>query len=101
MSIASQSRTTRHSVTLTLLLIEFLDEFIYAAQEAAWPLVRADLGLSYAQLGLLLGVLKNLLDITPSSTTISLPRTREAVNPVYSSPNNQLHRFPVPLGSPR
>ncbi len=41
---------------LTLLLIEFLDEFVYGAREAAWPLIRADLGLSYAQIGALLGV---------------------------------------------
>ena len=41
---------------LTLLAIEFLDELVYGAREAAWPLIRADLGLSYAQIGLLLGV---------------------------------------------
>jgi FSR family fosmidomycin resistance protein-like MFS transporter len=41
---------------LTLLAIEFLDEFIFGAQEAAWPLIRTDLGLSYAQVGLLLGL---------------------------------------------
>ncbi|MBN1937455.1 MAG: MFS transporter [Anaerolineae bacterium] len=41
---------------LTLLLIECLDEFVYGAREAAWPLLRADLGLSYAQIGMLLGV---------------------------------------------
>jgi len=41
---------------VVLLLIEFLDEFIYGAREAAWPLIRADLGLSYAQIGVLLGV---------------------------------------------
>jgi len=40
---------------LTLLLIEFLDEFVYGAREAAWPLIRADLGLTYAQIGVLLG----------------------------------------------
>jgi len=38
----------------TLLLVEFLDEFIYGAREAAWPLVRDDLRLSYAQIGLAL-----------------------------------------------
>ncbi len=43
---------------LILLFIEFLDEFIYGAREAAWPLVRTDLGLSYAQIGLLLGLPK-------------------------------------------
>jgi FSR family fosmidomycin resistance protein-like MFS transporter len=41
---------------LWLLVIEFLDEFIYGAREAAWPLIRADLTLTYAQVGLLLGL---------------------------------------------
>jgi FSR family fosmidomycin resistance protein-like MFS transporter len=40
---------------LTLLLIEFLDELVYGAREAAWPLVRDDLALTYTQIGLLLG----------------------------------------------
>ena len=43
-------------MTFTLLLIEFLDEFVFGAREAAWPLIRTDLGLSYAQVGLLLGL---------------------------------------------
>ncbi len=41
---------------LTLLAIEFLDELVYGAREAAWPLIRTDLGLTYAQIVLLLGV---------------------------------------------
>ncbi len=41
---------------LTLLAVEFLDELVYGAREAAWPLLRADLALTYAQIGLLLGV---------------------------------------------
>ncbi|MDQ2810267.1 MAG: MFS transporter [Chloroflexota bacterium] len=41
---------------LTLLVIEFLDEFVFGAREAAWPLIRDDLGLNYVQIGLLLGV---------------------------------------------
>jgi len=53
-----QSRTLRQTTVfiLTLLLIEFLDEFVFGAREAAWPLMRTDLGLSYAQIGLLLGL---------------------------------------------
>lgn len=39
-----------------LLAIELLDELVFGAREAAWPLIRADLGLSYAQIGLLLAV---------------------------------------------
>jgi FSR family fosmidomycin resistance protein-like MFS transporter len=41
---------------LTLFAIEFLDEFVYGAGEAAWPLIRNDLALTYAQIGLLLGI---------------------------------------------
>ena len=51
-------RAARHAVVFTFLLlaIEFLDEFVFGAGEAAWPLIRADLALTYAQIGLLLGV---------------------------------------------
>jgi FSR family fosmidomycin resistance protein-like MFS transporter len=41
---------------LALLLVEFLDELLYGLREAAWPLLRQDLALSYAQLGILLSV---------------------------------------------
>jgi FSR family fosmidomycin resistance protein-like MFS transporter len=41
---------------LTLLAIEFLDELVFGAREAAWPLIRDDLSLNYAQVGVLLGV---------------------------------------------
>ncbi len=40
----------------TLLAIELLDEFVFGTREAAWPLIRDDLGLTYAHIGLLLGV---------------------------------------------
>jgi MFS transporter, FSR family, fosmidomycin resistance protein len=39
-----------------LLAAEVLDELVFGAREAAWPLIRQDLGLSYAELGLLLGL---------------------------------------------
>ena len=35
---------------------EFLDEFVGGAREAAWPLIRSDLELSYVQIGILLSV---------------------------------------------
>ena len=38
------------------LLIEFLDELVFGVNEAAWPLIRTDLRLSYIQIGLLLSV---------------------------------------------
>src|SRR5579871_842044 len=37
----------------TFLAIEFLDEFVFGAREAAWPLIRQDLHLDYVQIGLL------------------------------------------------
>ena len=53
-----RSRISRRAgvFVLTLLAIEFLDEFVYGAGEAAWPLIRDDLGLSYAQIGVALAV---------------------------------------------
>jgi len=50
---------------LTLLVIEFLDELVFGVEGAAWPLIRADLGLTYVQIGLLLsvpGFLANLIE---------------------------------------
>ena len=41
---------------LTLLAVEFLDELVFGVREAAWPLVRDDLRLSYTQVGLVLSV---------------------------------------------
>jgi FSR family fosmidomycin resistance protein-like MFS transporter len=41
-------------LALTLLLVEFLDEVVDGVGVAAWPLVRDDLRLGYAQVGLLL-----------------------------------------------
>lgn len=38
------------------LAAELVDELVDGATGSAWPLVRADLGLSYAQIGLLLGL---------------------------------------------
>ena len=52
---------------LVLLTIEFLDEFIYGAREAAWPLISSDLALNYTQVGLLLSlpnVIGNLVELS-------------------------------------
>ncbi len=43
---------------LIYLLIEFLDELVFGVSEAAWPLIRADLGLTYIQIGLALSLPK-------------------------------------------
>lgn len=44
------------SVIAVLLAIECLDELVYGTGEAARPMIRTDLGMSYAQIGLLLSV---------------------------------------------
>lgn len=47
------------------LLIEFIDELVFGVGEAAWPLIRNDLGLSYFQIGLALslpGLLANFIE---------------------------------------
>lgn len=44
------------SLGVALLLVEFLDELVYGAREAGWPLIRGDLRLSYVQVGLILTV---------------------------------------------
>ena len=41
---------------LAFLAVELLDETVYGAREAAWPLIRTDLGLSYVHIGVLLSV---------------------------------------------
>ena len=39
-----------------LLAVALLDELVFGAREAAWPLIRDDLALSYAEVGLLLSL---------------------------------------------
>lgn len=43
-------------MTPIYLLIEFLDELVFGVGEAAWPLIRDDLHLTYAQIGLLVSL---------------------------------------------
>jgi len=50
---------------MIFLLVEFIDELVFGLQDAAWPLIRTDLGLNYVQIGILLsapGVLANLIE---------------------------------------
>jgi FSR family fosmidomycin resistance protein-like MFS transporter len=52
-------------MNITYLLIEFLDELVFGLREAAWPLIRNDLGLNYIQIGLALslpGILGNIIE---------------------------------------
>ena len=50
------------SLGLIFLFIEFFDELIYGVQTAALPQIRLDLDLTYAQIGLLLG-LPNMISL--------------------------------------
>jgi MFS transporter, FSR family, fosmidomycin resistance protein len=50
------ARRTLFFFVATLLLVEFLDELVFGVREAAWPLIRDDLRLSYTQVGVLLSV---------------------------------------------
>jgi MFS transporter, FSR family, fosmidomycin resistance protein len=52
-------------VNLLFLLIEFLDELVFGISEAAWPLIRSDLHLTYIQIGLALslpGIVGNIVE---------------------------------------
>ena len=53
---AAASRRALRSLVLALLGVEFLDELAFGTSEAAWPLVRDDFALGYAEIGLLLSV---------------------------------------------
>lgn len=51
--------------SMLYLLIEFLDELVFGVTDAAWPLIRTDLGLNYIQIGVLLslpGLTANLIE---------------------------------------
>src|SRR2546423_12032365 len=50
---------------LVLLLTEFVDELVFGVREAAWPLIRDDLRLTYTQVGMILsvpGIVGNLVE---------------------------------------
>jgi len=50
---------------MIFLIIEFIDELVFGVGEAAWPLIRNDLHLNYAQIGLALslpGVIGNIFE---------------------------------------
>jgi FSR family fosmidomycin resistance protein-like MFS transporter len=66
--------------TLTLLAIEFLDELVDGSRQAAWPLIRRDLSLSYADIGLLLAV-PNLVSnlVEPPLALLGDTRHRRAI----------------------
>jgi MFS transporter, FSR family, fosmidomycin resistance protein len=44
------------TAVVALLAVEVLDELVFGAREAAWPLIRRDVDLSYAEVGLLLSI---------------------------------------------
>ncbi|HEY9404819.1 MAG TPA: MFS transporter, partial [Pyrinomonadaceae bacterium] len=66
--------------TFILLAIEFLDELVDGSRQAAWPLIRRDLSLSYADIGLLLAVpsfVANLIE--PPLALLGDTRHRRAI----------------------
>lgn len=51
--------------SIIFLVIEFIDELVFGVADAAWPLIRTDLGLTYVQIGLALslpGLLSNFIE---------------------------------------
>ncbi len=55
----------RAALVFTILAVEFVDELVFGVREAAWPLIRDELTLSYTQIGALLsipGVIGNILE---------------------------------------
>jgi FSR family fosmidomycin resistance protein-like MFS transporter len=63
------------SLAFLFLVIEFFDELNYGAEGAALPAIRADLNLSYAQVGLLLG-LPSIINILIEPVLMLLGDTR-------------------------
>lgn len=52
-------------MNIIFFIIEFLDEFVFGVTDAAWPLIRTDLHLTYIQIGLALslpGIIGNLIE---------------------------------------
>jgi len=54
--VRAGARRSLSLFVLTLLAAEFLDELVFGVREAAWPLMRDDLRLSYTQVGVILSV---------------------------------------------
>jgi FSR family fosmidomycin resistance protein-like MFS transporter len=64
----------------TFLAIEFLDELVDGSQQAAWPLIRLDLGLSYTEIGLLLALPKLVGNVVePPLALLGDTRHRRAI----------------------
>lgn len=53
---AGEGTRALRRLTFTFLAIEFLDELVDGSRQAAWPLVRRDLSLSYTEIGLLITI---------------------------------------------
>jgi FSR family fosmidomycin resistance protein-like MFS transporter len=68
MAVLNKRAARRASLfVLVLLAVEFIDEFVYGAGQAALPLIRDDFALDYAQIGLLLsapGIIGSLAELS-------------------------------------
>jgi FSR family fosmidomycin resistance protein-like MFS transporter len=65
-SVRNANTRALRRITLTFLAIEFLDELVDGSFQAAWPLLRLDLSLSYTEIGLLLAVPKLVGNVVES-----------------------------------
>jgi MFS transporter, FSR family, fosmidomycin resistance protein len=54
--VRAGARQSLSLFVITLLAAEFLDELVFGVREAAWPLMRDELRLSYTQVGVVLSV---------------------------------------------
>jgi FSR family fosmidomycin resistance protein-like MFS transporter len=57
--VSIHHRSTRRApaaLIVALLAVELVDELVFGARNAAWPLMRTDLGLTYGQIGALLAL---------------------------------------------
>jgi FSR family fosmidomycin resistance protein-like MFS transporter len=54
--VRAGARRSLSLFVLILFAVEFLDELVFGVREAAWPLMRDDLRLSYTQVGVVLSV---------------------------------------------
>lgn len=60
-----ETKRSLYFYTAVLLAIEFADELVSSAHQAAWPLIRTELHLSYTQIGMLLSIphfISNLIE---------------------------------------
>src|SRR6185312_285346 len=56
LAVPTIAKRRSSALLAALLAVEFVDELVFGARNAAWPMLRGDLQLSYEQIGILLSV---------------------------------------------